>query len=154
MKAITVAILMLLLVGCAPRRQGTSPLPAEVPYLFVLSAQSGSFSMGRLTLNDVRYVIYFSNRPKRLAGHLPVARLLAQWDKGPDSFASDPPNALLSIFNETSSENPVIELSRPQASDRSVSFDVRLLDGHIPASFGPASLFIDEFINSGAWTGT
>ncbi len=130
----------------------------EPTFLFALSAPSGSFEEGRLTLNEVPMVIYFSDRPERIVGHAPVAKFLALWDKGPDSFVADPPNAVLSILGKTGKqtgiEDSVIELYRPEPGDRSVTFDIRILSGHIPASFGAASLFIDETINGGAWTGT
>ena len=130
----------------------------EPTFLFALSAPSGSFREGRLTLNDVPQIIYFSDRPERIVGHAPVAKFLALWDEGPDNFVVDPPNAVLSILGErgkrTGIEDTVIELFRPRQGDGSVTFDIRILSGHIPASFGAASLFIDEAINGGAWTGT
>ncbi len=136
----------------------------EPTFLFAMSAPSGSFEEGRLTLNHVPMVIYFSDRPERIVGHAPVAQFLALWDEGPDSFVADPPNAMLSILGKTGKrmdpsaqtgiEDTVIELYRPESGDRSVTFDIRILSGAIPASFGAASLFIDEAINAGAWTGT
>ncbi len=126
----------------------------KTAFLFALSAPSGSFDEGCLTLNDVPLVIYFSDRPERIVGHAPVAQFLALWDEGPDNFHDDPPNAELSILAKTGIEDIVIELLRPQPSDYSLAFDIRILSGHVPASFGAASLFIDEAINGGAWTGT
>ena len=129
-----------------------------ISFLLALSAQSGSFEEQRLTLNDVPLVIYFSDRPERIVGHVPVAQFLKLWDEGPDSFVADPPNAVLSVLGNTGEkkgiEDTVIELCRPERDDSSVTFDIRILSGHIPASFGAASLFIDEAINGGAWTGT
>ncbi len=130
----------------------------EPTFLFALSAPSGSFEEGRLILNDVPMVIYFSDRPERIVGHAPVAQFLALWDEGPDNFVADPPNAVLSILGKTGKqtgiEDSVIELYRPKQGDCSVTFDIRILSGDVPASFGAASLFIDEAINGGAWTGT
>ena len=40
----------------------------------------------------------FSDRPYRIYGHMKMSALLEQWDSGPDSFAEDPPNAVLSTF--------------------------------------------------------
>ena len=130
----------------------------EITFLLALSAPSGSFNEGSLTLNDVPLVIYFSERPERIVGHVSVARFLKLWEEGPDSFDADPPNAVLSVLAETEEqagvEDTVVELYRPQASDHSITFDIRILSGHVPQSFGAASLFIDEIINGGAWTGT
>ncbi len=115
----------------------------EPTFLFALSARSGSFDQGCLTLNDVPLAIYFSDRPNRIVGHVPVAQLLELWDEGPNSLAEDPPNTVLSILGKTGGrtgiESTVIELFRPRQSDNSVAFDIRVLSGKVPAAFRPAA---------------
>ena len=127
-------------------------------FLFALSARSGSFDEGRLTLNEVPLVVYFSDRPKRIVGHISVAKFIGLWDEGPDSFVADPPNGVLSVLagreEKAAVDETVIEIYRPRPAKRAVTFDVRILSGKVPVSFGAASLFIDEVINGGAWTGT
>ncbi len=138
--------------------RGDMSKSSEPVLLLVLSARSGVFDGSRLTLNDVPLAVYFSDRPRRIAGHVSVAQLIELWDEGPNSLAEDPPNAVLSILGETERqsriENAVIELRRPCRSESSIVFDVRVLNGTVPAKFGAASLFVDEIINGSAWTGT
>ena len=131
---------------------------SEPVFLLVLSARSGAFEGSRLTLDDVPLAVYFSDRPSRIVGHVPVDRVVELWDEGPDSLSEDPPNAVLSVLAEAEDQtrvaSPVLELLRPRRLEGSIAFDVRILQGEVPPKFGAASLFIDEVINGGAWTGT
>ena len=112
-------------------------------YLFVQSAKSGSFDGDKLTLRGIPLVIYFSDRPYRIAGHVSLKEFLGKWDKGSDSFRADPPNATLSIYEESGSKNAVIELMDPRIDGDSLTYKVRVLEGNVPSSFGASSLFID-----------
>lgn len=114
-------------------------------FLSVMSAKSGSFDGKTVTLNDVPTVIYFSDRPNRIAGHLGLKKFVAGWAKGVDSFKVDPPNATLSIFDIKGNKDAVIEISAPKLKGTSITFKVRLLEGKIPESFGNSSLFIDDY---------
>ena len=113
-------------------------------YLFVLSAKSGSFDGEKLTLTGVPSVLYFSDRPYRVAGHTTLEKFVEAWSKGSDSFKADPPNATLSMATQKGDKNIVIEISNPEIEGDGVRFKVRVLKGSIPNSFGPYSLFIDD----------
>lgn len=113
-------------------------------YLFVLSATSGSLKEGALTLNGVPNVIYFSDRPARKVGHVSLTSFVEMWDKGTDSFKSDPPNAVLSVLKEDGGQNLVVELKSAEIKKGSIYFSVEVLQGDITAPFGPASIFIDQ----------
>jgi len=63
----------------------------EPRYLFVISGTSGSLDGDTLTLNGVPNVIYFSDRPARIAGHISLEKFVYSWNKGSDSFKADPP---------------------------------------------------------------
>ena len=114
-------------------------------YLFVLSGTSGSLKGDTLTLNGVPNVIYFSDRPNRVAGHLSLEKFVELWNKGVNSYKADPPNAVLSIFGENGSKNTVVELLNPEVKAGSISFNVKVLQGEVPKSVGPTSLFIDLY---------
>ena len=119
---------------------------ADAPkFLYTMSANSGTYADGRLTLNNVPLVVYFSDRPARVSGQLSIQVFAQGWNQGPDSFKTDPPNATLSILAEDGDKNIVVELSEPQVKvkEDSISFKVRILDGELPAAFGHSSLFID-----------
>ena len=55
-------------------------------YLYVISGTSGSLEGDKLTLNGVPSVIYFSDRPARIAGHMSLSSFIKMWNKGSDSF--------------------------------------------------------------------
>jgi len=123
----------------------------EPRYLFVLSGTSGSLKGDTLTLNGVPNVIYFSDRPNRVAGHISLAKFVESWNKGVDSYKADPPNAVLSIFGENGSKNTVVELMNPKVKAGSISFNVKVLQGEVPKSVGPTSLFVNLYgENAGA----
>ena len=114
-------------------------------YLYVLSGTSGKMEGGTLTINGMPNVVYFSDRPSRIAGHSSVTDFVELWNKSSDSFKADPPNATLSIMDGDTPENIVVELMSVEAKDDSVTFKVRVLQGEAPKSFSNSSLFIDEF---------
>jgi len=59
-------------------------------YLFVISGTSGSLKGDTLTLNGVPNVLYFSDRPDRVAGHLSLEKFVEMWDKGGRQLQSSP----------------------------------------------------------------
>ncbi len=115
-------------------------------YLFVLSATSGSLKGDTLTLNGVPNVIYFSDRPARIAGHMSASKFVEMWDKGVDSFKADPPNATLSILEKDGAKNAVLELMSVEQKNGSVVFKVVVLEGMFPVEFNTGDLFIDLFV--------
>ena len=112
-------------------------------YLYVMSGTSGSLDGDTLTLNGVPNVIYFSDRPARKAGHLSLEKFVEMWDKGDDSFKADPPNATLSVLKKDGAKNVVVELMNPKVKAGSISFNVKVLQGEVPKSFGHSTLFVD-----------
>ncbi len=114
-------------------------------YLFVLSGNSGKMDGDTLTIKGMPNVVYFSDRPSRIAGHKSVSDFVELWNKSSDSFKADPPNATLSILDSDTAKNIVVELMSAEAKDDSVTFKVRVLQGEAPKTFSNSSLFIDEF---------
>lgn len=130
----------------------TSVLAADVfrgeeqpEFLMVISAPAGTFNGGVLTLKGVSTVVYFSDRPERIAGHMTVSDFVALWDGGEDGFSSDPPNATLSVLGDGGVNDVVVVLRDADMMGDSVTFTVDILEGESPAEFGAASLFIDAF---------
>jgi len=116
-------------------------------YLFVLSPESGTYADGKLTLNNVPLVVYFSDRPNRIAGHISLEKFVEMWGKGENNFKDDPPNATLSILDEHGTKNAVVEISNPVQMKETVTFTADILQGSIPASFPAGTLFIDGRIS-------
>ena len=125
-------------------------LTKELHFLYVQSGNSGSFDGKRLTLDSVGSTLFFADRPARVSGHMDTSNFLKAWGPGKDSFATDPPNATLSILEPNSTINTVVELREPKLVGNNVSYAVKVLDGKIPAKFGTASLFIDHHGGSNA----
>ena len=115
-------------------------------YLYVMGATSGSIKGDTLTLNGVPNVVYFSDRPARIAGHMSLSKFVEGWNKGSDSFKADPPNATLSVLREGGNKQVkllVIELMSVEMKKGSPQFTVDILEGSVSTTFGPSTLFID-----------
>lgn len=116
----------------------------EIEALFVQTAHDVSFDAGRLTLHTLApTTLFFSDRPDRVTGHITSQEFVDAWDKGDDSFASNPPNAVLSIFHPAGVSDVVVELTNPDLAGGNISYEVIILDGEMPAEGGPSALFID-----------
>lgn len=116
----------------------------EIEALFVQNAHGMSFDNGKLILHKLApTTLFFSDRPDRVTGHITTQEFVASWDKGDDSFASNPPNAVLSIFDEDNVHDIVVELLDPALEGDQIAYTVEILDGEMPASGGPSALFID-----------
>jgi hypothetical protein len=89
--------------------------------------------------------LYFSDRPERVVGHLTTQQFVEQWTEGPNSFAEDPPNAVLSYVDAGADvpEDAVVILRDPVASEGSLTYSIEVLDGVVPAESGAVTLFID-----------
>lgn len=118
--------------------------PKEIEALFVQTAHSMSYDDGVLTLHGLTpTALMFSDRPDRVTGHIPSGEFIDSWDKGEDSFASNPPNAVLSIFQPDHVQDVVVVLTSPELNGADLTYGVDILDGEMPATGGEAALFID-----------
>lgn len=116
----------------------------EIEALFVQTSHSMSFENGKLTLHTLApTTLFFSDRPDRVTGHITSQEFVESWDKGPDSFKSNPPNAVLSIFHPDMVSDIVVELKEPVLAGSQLAYTVEILDGEMPSSGGPSALFID-----------
>jgi hypothetical protein len=116
-----------------------------VEEMFVQLAAGVSSTPDTLTLQGITpSTLYFSDRPERVVGQLTTEQFVDDWGLGPDSFESDPPNAVLTFPTADGSlADVVLELSSPRLDDGSLSYSVELLDGTMPAAAGACTLFID-----------
>ena len=143
---VLLSALLLALVPVSAQAQDRVIEESEGPgFLFVLSAASGSIGNGSLTLLGVPGVIYSSDRPARISGHRSVTSLVAGWDQGDDSFAADPPIAVLSLRGVEAPEDVIIELTSAEHDGDALRFGFTVVEGSpTEGAFGPASLSIDE----------
>lgn len=148
MRYVSAIALLVLVIGLGVITSEADPVINEKDaprFMYTLSASSGKMEGDRITLERVPLVVYFSDRPNRLAGQLSLQVFAQGWDQGPHSLRADPPNATLSVLKHGDTQTAVIEISEPDAKikEGSISFKVRVLEGEVPKSFGTATLFID-----------
>ena len=120
--------------------------PEVEPALIVMNSAGARLDGSKLVLTGVaQNSIIFADRPVRAAGHALTAHLLEEWAVGSDSFAKDPPNATVSVFDKsgTSVKDAVVTLKNPKVEGSQLTFDVAVLEGDLANGDGPASVFID-----------
>ena len=141
----------LLLAASLCLRQRTSPQRKPTHQQSRLSSHSSKYSKERRlqgwrpNLQDVSPVtVFFSDRPKWIVGNVRNDLFLQNGTEGGNSFKSDPPNAVLSIFNDkTPPTSAVLVLNNPRLEGKNLTYDVRTLKGDLPASGIEGTLFID-----------
>jgi hypothetical protein len=118
----------------------------EISALFVQTAHGAESIDGRMVLRSVTpSTLYFSDRPQRVVGHLTTSEFVGFWDEGDDSFAIDPPNAVLAFVAQGDSvpEDVVIEISDPILKGSDLSYAATVLEGTLPEKADACTLFID-----------
>jgi hypothetical protein len=131
----------------------SAPKSEVVPSLIVLNSRGATLQGEMLTLTGVTpNSIVFADRPVRAAGHAMTADIIAEWGAASPgaqtadnaSFAKDPPNATVSVFNKDGSvKDVVVVLKSPKLEGEKLTFNVQVLEGDISGADGPASVFID-----------
>ena len=118
------------------------------PSLIVFNSQGATLQGGKLALTGISpNSIVFADRPVRAAGHALTSHLLEEWTNAGGTFAADPPNATVSVFNKDASSvrDAVVVLKTPKLEGDKLTFDVDVLEGDLTGGDGPASVFIDRF---------
>ena len=111
----------------------------KIEYLFVQTAHAVTSQGNRVTLHGIGpATLFFSDRPERIAGHGTTEEFVRDWNQGQDSFAKEPPNAVLSILSghDGDIEDVVVILKDPQLVGSELTYSVEVLDGKLPASGG------------------
>jgi hypothetical protein len=120
----------------------------EIEALFAQTAREMTTDGDRVTFHGISpATLYFSDRPQRVVGHLATQQFVDEWSRGDDSFADDPPNAVIS-FVETDDETPedtIVVLKDPQIEADSLTYTVEMLEGSLPSKGELVSVFIDPF---------
>jgi hypothetical protein len=126
--------------------QPTPQAPGEAEFLFVQSSHAMSFdrATSKLTLIGVSPItIFFTDRPQRIAGNMKTAGFIPFWSQGKDSFKANPPNADVSLIENRTLKQVVVELQDPALSGDDLSYIVKILQGEMPAKGADVSVFID-----------
>jgi len=124
----------------------TEPQVDQIEALFVQSAHGLTTNNGSVTFHGLAHAtLFFADRPQRVVGHLSSRKFVDQGGEGEDSFADDPPNAVVSFLEDGDMvpKEVTMTISDPHLDGDSLTYKVDVLDGTLPASTGPCSLFID-----------
>ena len=128
------------------QKTGSSPVeeagPREMAWAYFERPEPRSPNRGDA---PVAHTIYFSDRPERIVGHLTTHRFLQWWSDGDDSFAVDPPNAVLA-WGEPGNDTPaeaIVVISDPAVTADGLQYHIQTLQGTLPVKAGPCVLFID-----------
>ena len=141
-KTITLVVAALVMCLFAVAQAEEKDEMAEL--LFVQNSNDVSLEKGKLTLKKIGMTtIFFTDRPKRTAGHMTTKDFVDEWGEGGNSFAADPPNATLSIFGEDEIVDIVVTLKNPRFDDENLIYDIAVLEEDVGTISGQTSLFID-----------
>jgi hypothetical protein len=131
----------------------------KVQLMFVQTSEDLKVNSKDKTLRLVNVnpqTLYFSDRPKRVAGNLTMPAYFDEWTAkaGTDNFKNDPPNATLSVYEGSNKENTlaVIEISNPVKEGKDLIYQYKVIEGEMPKAGGATALFID-WIGAGGGVG-
>jgi hypothetical protein len=139
---------------------GSSNNMTGAKFLIIQGAQSGLLSEVNATTSTVELrnvsdkTILFSERPDRIVSSVNTTDFIDNWSSGQDSFAADPPNAVLVLDDiEQSQELAIIELYNPEydseantlkyiiTAENATAATTSLIG--LPSEFGQSTLVID-----------
>ena len=77
------------------------PQLEEIEAMFVQCAHGLTTSDGTQTFQGPAHAtLFYADRPQRVVGHMPTRKFVNEWGDGENSFAEDPPNAVVSFLEE------------------------------------------------------
>jgi hypothetical protein len=120
----------------------------EIESLFVQTAAGLVSDGSAMTLRMISpSTLYFADRPQRDVGHMSSEHFVNVWNEGENSFADDPPNAVVSYLDPSHEfpEDTVVILREPRLEGSNLTYGIEVLDGTLPRESGPVALFIDPF---------
>ena len=115
----------------------------DMEALFVQTAASMTSDQGTITLHGLSpSTLYFADRPQRDVGHMKSGQFVANWAEGDNSFAKNPPNAVLSFAEpgDRLPEDAVVVIQDPHLDGDALTYSIKLLDGTVPATTGPCTI--------------
>ena len=120
----------------------------DIEALFAQTACEVTSEGDKVTLHGTSpATLYFSDRPQRVVGHLTTKKFVEEWGLGENSFADDPPNAVISFVEkgDQTLEDAIVVLKDPQLEGDKLTYTVDMLEGSLPAKGELVSVFIDPF---------
>ena len=118
----------------------------QIEAMFVQVAREMTTTDSSITFHGQGHsTLFFADRPQRVVGHMHTKNFVSDWGEGDNSFAEDPPNAVLSFLQDGDAvpEEVTMVIRDPQLTEDTLTYKVEVLDGKLPAKAGPCTLFID-----------
>src|SRR5438270_11371543 len=112
--------------------ENTEPNVESIEALFVQSAHGLTTSNGSVTFHGLAHsTLFFADRPQRVVGHLSSRKFVSQWGDGENSFAEDPPNAVVSFLEDgdATPEEVTVTIRDPQLDGDTLQYRVVIRDG-------------------------
>ncbi|WP_419913289.1 hypothetical protein [Hoeflea sp.] len=136
------AVFLAISPGLAQAQQPAVPAPS---YEYVQQASSMQFDGTTMTLQGVApSTVFFSDRPNRLTGLVSSGQFVELWNSPDGPFASDPPNAAVSVLGNIKDAPAIVELTSAEMDGVQVKYGVKVLSGELPASADNIALFVDH----------
>ena len=126
--------------------EDTQAQPASIEAMFVQVGSGMSSDNQSITLHGAGgATLFFADRPDRVVGHVSTQKFVNEWGNGENSFAEDPPNAVITFLesNDSTPEDATVVLRNPHMAGDTLTYNVEVLEGTLPTSAGACSLFID-----------
>lgn len=124
----------------------------RVEWLFVHATNGTEVLDGNtLRIPVEREIFAFTDRPVRDHRYLNAHEFVSLWGEGEDSFAADPPNAVLTWLEDGRPREVEVELLGAEvvSHGRAIQYEIAIEEADVLAEVGPdAALYID-----GAYTG-
>lgn len=99
-------------------------------FIFLELADRATFSDEVLTLDGVDGAVHaFTDRPYRNTATLQLAELVANWDRGQDSFIENPPTVAVSGISDGNLVSVIAVLNEPKIEGTSVVFRYQMVGG-------------------------
>ena len=127
----------------------------DIEALFAQTARELTTDGDKVTFHHLSpATLFFSDRPQRVVGHLTTQQFVDEWGKGENSFADDPPNAVISFveIGDETPEDAIVVLKDPQIEGDSLTYTVDLLEGSLPRQ-GRAGLRVHRPLRPAALAG-
>lgn len=131
-------------------------LAADAPpaWLFVQTASGFTANGTTLSVPYEREIFAFTDRPNRLHAHINAHEMVNLWELGKDTFAEDPPNAVLTWVDNGQIREAEIELLSASVDDlgRAITYEIATESSAVLPEFGAyASLFVDDWFDKGTF---
>jgi hypothetical protein len=126
--------------------EDTQAQPASIEAMFVQVGSGMSSDDQSITLHGAGgATLFFADRPDRVVGHVSTQKFVNEWGNGENSFAEDPPNAVITFLEggDKTPEDATVVLRNPQLAGDALTYTIEVLAGTLPPSAGACSLFID-----------